>query len=127
MSYHEEMRTEEAHYDAETVQRALALASTLQKRRQELMTVEQVEMLGAEVGLDREVVRQALASVARQPVLPVVTRTPRVEFWWMLAASVIPVLAGIFAYGLPVLLGETESSWGAQWRSFATLIAPVAI
>ena len=127
MSYHEQLRTGEAHYDAETVQRALALASTLQKRRQELMTAEQVEALGAEVGLDREVVRQALVSVARQPALPVVTRAPRAEFWWMLAALAIPVLFGILAYGLPMLMGETESSSGAQWRSFATLIAPVAI
>src|SRR5438067_8753738 len=108
MSYHEELRTEEAHYDAETVQRALALASTLQKRRQELMTAEQVEALGAEVGLDREAVKQALAYVARQPAVPVVARAPQVEFWWMVAALAVPVLFGILAYGLPVLLGETE-------------------
>ena len=53
----------EQRYDQETVQRVISVASMLQARHQETLSAEQIEAIGAEVGLDPRFVRRALAQV----------------------------------------------------------------
>lgn len=54
---------EEPRYDAETLRKVTALAQRLQARKQETVTAREMEEIGAELGLERSVVRQALDQV----------------------------------------------------------------
>ena len=56
---------EETRYDAETVRQAAVLATRLQQHQQETLSLEQVDALSAELGIDRDCMRRALTIVEK--------------------------------------------------------------
>ena len=55
----------ERRYRPETVQKAAALAAKLQQERRETLSATEAEQLAEELGIEPELMRQALATVAR--------------------------------------------------------------
>ena len=82
--------TEEPRYDAETLRKVTALAQRLQAQDRETLTAQEMEQIGAEVGLNPNFMRKALAQVtatARQiEVPPVKVTKPTLHAlmaaWW---------------------------------------------
>lgn len=107
---------EEKRYDAQAVQKMVALAAQLEQNQQETMTASQVEAIGADVGLDPAFVRKALEQFELQETAKKSTgkqstssktgsatsgvlRT-REELRAWIAAFAIPVLHAIAAYAV---------------------------
>jgi class 3 adenylate cyclase len=96
---------QEPRYDAETLRKVTALAQELQQQHQETLTSQQIESIGAEIGLEKVFIRQALAEVttratalAVKPI--VVSRSMRRRLtyvWWGTAWMLIPIVAVICA------------------------------
>lgn len=90
--------SEEPRYDAETLRKVTALAHRLQHERQETLTAREMEVIGAEVGLESPFIRQALERVtAQHPVArtesaPNVTMRKAIAAAWWAAAWTIPFL-----------------------------------
>jgi hypothetical protein len=92
----------EPRYDAEAVRKVAALAARLQGQQQEGVTAQEMEAIGAEVGLESAFIRQALAHLtggqaAHTALAPRVERGKRIAraaVWWS-AAWVMPVSAAI--------------------------------
>jgi class 3 adenylate cyclase len=55
-----------AQYDVESAQKIIALAGRIQNQRQEMMTVEQIESIATEVGVDPQYVREALVAAREE-------------------------------------------------------------
>ena len=68
MMHHAHEDESERRYDPETLRKVTALAARLQSERQEYLTAREMEAIGAEVGLEPEFVRQALAQHTEQMV-----------------------------------------------------------
>jgi hypothetical protein len=62
---HEKHVEGEPRYNAETVRQIAALAARLQSQQQEGVTAQEMEAIGAEVGLESAFIRQALAHLTR--------------------------------------------------------------
>jgi hypothetical protein len=60
LRHREEQRDGEARYDSETLRKVAALATKLQSRQAETLTAQEMEAIGAEVGLAPAFIRQAL-------------------------------------------------------------------
>src|SRR5438128_12501186 len=88
----------EQRYDAETLKKVTTLATRLQSRQQETLTAEEIEAIGAEVGLDRALVRQALdqltalqlpqTPVVPQQRMPAIPRKKIIAAWWATGWSI---------------------------------------
>jgi hypothetical protein len=89
---------EEPRYDAETLRKVTALAQRLQHERQETLTAREMEVIGAEVGLEAPFIRQALERVtAQHPVAktetaPDATMRKAIAAAWWAAGWTIPFL-----------------------------------
>ena len=90
--------TEESRYDAETLRKVTALAERLQRERQETLTAQQMEDIGAEVGLEAPFIRQALESVTAEPeslevqTAPNVTMRKAIAAAWWAAGWTLPLM-----------------------------------
>ncbi|MCC2668797.1 MAG: hypothetical protein K0Q72_1268 [Armatimonadetes bacterium] len=107
--------TAERRYRPETVQKAAALAARLQQERRETLSESEVEKLAEEIGIEPELMRQALATVAQteaaaspvlQPAAQVgflrqpTTQTQQVSRARALLGLSIPLFFGIFTLGM---------------------------
>lgn len=54
-------------YDAATLKKVTALAEQLQRQHEETLSASQIELIGAEVGLEPHFVRRAIEQVGRTP------------------------------------------------------------
>jgi class 3 adenylate cyclase len=105
---------QEPRYDAETLRKVTALAQELQLQHQETLTSQQIESIGAEIGLEKLFIRQALAEVTARAVA--VTANPLVvppsvrkrlrNVWWGTSWFLIPIV-GIICAMLRVGEGPT--------------------
>lgn len=93
---------QEPRYDAETLRKVTALAQELQQQHQETLTSQQIESIGAEIGLEKVFVRQALAEVTARAaaVAKPVTVSPamkkRLSFvWWRTAWVMFPMVGAL--------------------------------
>ncbi|MBI3911038.1 MAG: hypothetical protein HY320_08915 [Armatimonadetes bacterium] len=66
MLRHREAVESEPRYDAATLQKVAALAARLQSRHEETLTAQEMESIGAEVGLEPAFIRQALWQLTRE-------------------------------------------------------------
>lgn len=102
LKHHEKRVEGEPRYNAETVRQVAALAARLQSQQPEGVTAQEMEAIGAEVGLESVFIRQALAHLtggqgAHTALAPRVEREKRIAraaVWWS-AAWVMPVSAAI--------------------------------
>jgi class 3 adenylate cyclase len=91
----------ERRFDAETLSKVTALAQELKSRQQETLTAGEIESIGAEVGLERPFIRQALSQVTsevRKTVgptqtgpMPIHALSGVVGAWWA-AGWAIPLI-----------------------------------
>ncbi|HZO89891.1 MAG TPA: hypothetical protein VFB38_16295 [Chthonomonadaceae bacterium] len=93
-------------YDPEMLNKVTALASQLQNRHQETLTAQQMEAIGAEVGLEPAFVRQALGLLSEKRARIERTRTLWKEFWsrenrQKAAAFLFPLLWGLLTFSIP--------------------------
>src|SRR5438128_2406010 len=95
----------EQRYDAETLKKVTTLATRLQSRQQETLTAEEIEAIGAEVGLDRALVRQALDQLTALPApqtplgpprrMPAIPRKKIIAAWWATGWSIPMFFANV--------------------------------
>lgn len=106
-----EQATDDTRYDAETLRKVTALAQRLQAERQETLTAAEMEQIGAEVGLQSGVIREALAKVTapkaernivRRQTQPM--RRALVWAWWA-AGWLLPIIV----VGLLAQVGKEAS------------------
>jgi hypothetical protein len=113
--------TDQPRYSEQTLRQITLLAEQLQAqehRRDEQLTARDVEAVGAEVGIEPDFMRQALAEVASRPALARLEHGRRAEFWSLVGALALPLVWGAVAY----LCGFSH---GLQ--QFLTLIAPAPL
>jgi hypothetical protein len=67
LTHQEQQQASEIRFDYETVQKAAALAVRIQEQRRDLLTLEEIDVLGAEVGIDPSCMREALNTLAAAP------------------------------------------------------------
>lgn len=80
---HTETETSEPRYDSATLQKVIGLAGRLQNERQEKMTVQEIEDIGTEVGVEPTFIRQALAKLTREkPAMATRRPKPLARAWW---------------------------------------------
>jgi class 3 adenylate cyclase len=95
----------EARYDVETLRKVTALASRLQSRTQEALTAREMEVIGAEVGLEPGFIQQALAQLAAEQTRTGPPTSRQTELWSLVGAgggALLWGLIGIILAGLPV-------------------------
>src|SRR5688500_3066009 len=87
-----------ARLDVRTLTQVMALARELERDRQETLTWRQVEAIGAELGIDRTLLREALLRI---PAAGRPTRQgdgPRSQFRTTVIALMVPVVLGVLAF-----------------------------
>lgn len=106
MLQHHDPLESEPRYDAETLRKVTALAQQLKARRQETLSAREIEMIGAEVGLEPQFMQQALAQVTQPARVPTVEHagfSPEVRYrlktaataWWAAAWTIPLMLAAL--------------------------------
>lgn len=110
-------------YDSETVSRVIAVAQQLERRHQETLSIEQVEAVGTELGIDPLFLRQALAQVESAHATHAPRHSITVPRWVpAFAAVVTPLLLGLLSFVL------VRSAWPhIPQPTTAETIAPITV
>jgi class 3 adenylate cyclase len=118
LKHHEQ--SAEPRYDAGTLQKVTALAQQLQTKRQETLTVRDMEAIGAEVGLDPAFIHEALEQLTPARPAGELDAARLAEFRALLTGYSIPLLWGTIAFFSS--LGNS-----AALITFFTLVAPLPL
>lgn|GEM_PF-913302 len=106
MNFEPQQETE-SRYQPALLQQVTTLASRLQDEHRETLTAQQMEAIGAEVGLEPAFVRKALDQLTQQKVLKKTTQTAaqtttttasKAEFYTAIVALAFPFFWGTLAY-----------------------------
>ncbi|MGQ9699259.1 MAG: adenylate/guanylate cyclase domain-containing protein [Armatimonadota bacterium] len=108
----------ERRYDSATLRKVVNLATRLQNRREEMLTEAQIEAIGAEIGLEREFVREALVRVGGTSRKRIADRLKLSKVSSLTLAFVLPL-----AWSLAALVTKGDP----EWMLFTTLVAPVLL
>ncbi|HLK61625.1 MAG TPA: hypothetical protein VKU00_34070 [Chthonomonadaceae bacterium] len=150
MMHHSHEEESERRYDPETLRKVTALAARLQSERQEYLTASEMEAIGAEVGLEPEFIRQALAQHTEQAALAEKQAQEEREQETQLAQSLqttqqiqtqsvqqvnevrsskVEFLAAVMALTLPVFWGALAymSKFSPGLMTLFTLISPAPL
>jgi class 3 adenylate cyclase len=118
---------QETRYDVDTLQEVTVLAARLQsqqEQQQEQVTARQMEMIGAEVGVDPAFIQQALAQVNAERTAPAPGRATPQPSWTPEKLSVAGALSVPFLWSAVALISRESLTWPLFFWFFAP--APLA-
>jgi class 3 adenylate cyclase len=93
-----EAKGTERRYQSNSLRKIIHLATRLQNRHEDSLTAQQVETIGAEVGLEPAFVRQALSHLDSKPSTVKTGGEKAAEFRSLMTALGLPVLAASLAF-----------------------------
>lgn len=88
----------ERRYDSSVLRKVVDLATRLKSQREETLTGRQIEAIGAELDLEPELIRQALARVVAEHPQPPRRSREQSQLRSLAAAFMLPVLWGLLAF-----------------------------